>query len=210
MATGSSAEHVRTGASGPGLLRSLDGEWPHRSLLRRIAEDPGVAARRQVDLHVRRTTGGHVPNSPEKRDRRRHDRIWLHPLCQILRARLLIQPCEVEMLAAVPVDSPLLFFRKADGNVGGARRDDGIRLDLQLREGHREVGRRGRGTRGVSCHNQRANHPAQGMSPTVRRFRVALHDVVQRQPSFYGLNTRSQNSQITARHFERSREISLK
>ena len=34
--------------------------------------------------------------------------------------------------------------------------------------------------------------------------------LVQRQPSFYGLNTRSQNSQITARHFERSREISLK
>ena len=34
--------------------------------------------------------------------------------------------------------------------------------------------------------------------------------LVQRQPSFYGLNTRSQNSQITARHFGRSREISLK
>ena len=38
----------------------------------------------------------------------------------------------------------------------------------------------------------------------------AREDVVQRQSSFYGLNTRSQNSQIAARHFERSREISLK
>jgi hypothetical protein len=33
-------------------------------------------------------------------------------------------------------------------------------------------------------------------------------NLVQRQPSFYGLNTRSQNSQITARHFERSRDTS--
>ena len=38
----------------------------------------------------------------------------------------------------------------------------------------------------------------------------AREDVVQRQSSFYRLNTRSQNSQIAARHFERSREISLK
>ena len=30
--------------------------------------------------------------------------------------------------------------------------------------------------------------------------------LVQRQPSFYGLNTRSQNSPITARHFERPLE----
>ena len=39
------------------------------------------------------------------------------------------------------------------------------------------------------------------------RFTTKL---VQRQSSFYGLNARSQNPPITARHFERSREISLK
>ena len=44
----------------------------------------------------------------------------------------------------------------------------------------------------------------------LRGFSIDAFVLVQRQPSFYGLNTRSQNSQITARHFERSREISLK
>ena len=54
------------------------------------------------------------------------------------------------------------------------------------------------------------------------RMPSSASDLVQRQPSFCGLNTRSQNSQIAARHFERtlestrsrcsqrSREISLK
>ena len=80
-----------------------------------------------------------------------------------------------------------------------------------------------------SCRSSVSRRP--GVVPRTHRIgsytpgRVATQvyrHVVQRQSSFYGLNTRSQNSPITARHFERtlestrsrcsqrSREISLK
>ena len=66
------------------------------------------------------------------------------------------------------------------------------------------------GPRIVSLHAGKRPPTLVGMLDVVMPSVANRVGIVQRQPSFYGLSTRSQNSQITARHFERSREISLK